>query len=202
MTAGTPANSRATGSQMPPLMSQKVLKRAATFSEGSQPLQLANRRRSSLVSESSDARFAPPRPIDNDMEVLTSTKKPSVWYSSPLAFAILPAAAGLFFPNGTVLATDILLLALGSGFLNWCVKAPWYVYTGNYSLPFTEIWPGIGITLLGSNSFGTSSKETKATILAVHTGLFLQHRHPQGKIWGRIQDTTKAMPRPNAKQDS
>lgn len=49
----------------------------------------------------------------------------SLLHSAPLAIAILPALSGLFFNNGTTLATDLLLLGLGSMFLNWCVRVPW-----------------------------------------------------------------------------
>jgi hypothetical protein len=60
------------------------------------------------------------------MEGLTSSDEPSLWYSAPLAFAILPAIGGLFFTNGSAYVTDLLLLGFGAMFLNWCVRAPWY----------------------------------------------------------------------------
>lgn len=43
----------------------------------------------------------------------------------PLAFAIVPAAAGLVFTNGTQFATDVLLLGLCAYLLHWLVKFPW-----------------------------------------------------------------------------
>lgn len=52
----------------------------------------------------------------------------SHWHSSPLAFAILPAIAGLFFQDGSVFVTDILLLGLAAVFLNWSVRLPWRWY--------------------------------------------------------------------------
>ena len=62
------------------------------------------------------------------MEKLTTTDEVSLWHSAPLAFAIVPAFAGLAFQNGGAVVTDILLLGFGSMFLNWCVRTPWYVH--------------------------------------------------------------------------
>lgn len=125
----TPANSHATGSQMPGILRQKRLNRAATFSEGAQPPKPTSLRRSSVLSDYSDTRVASPGPLNDDMDVLTSTDEPSFWYSAPLAFAILPAVGGLLFQDGSAYVTDILLLGLGALFLNWCVRSPWYANT-------------------------------------------------------------------------
>lgn len=62
------------------------------------------------------------------MEKLLSSEAPSHWHSAPLVFAILPAVGGLLFQNGSAVVTDILLLGLGSMFLNWCVRSPWDWY--------------------------------------------------------------------------
>lgn len=106
-----------------------MLNRAATFSEGAHTPQTP-RRRSSLQSLYSDTRqsFRSStddllRPLgNNDM---TTTDETTLWHSAPLAFAIVPAFAGLLFQNGGAVVTDILLLAFGSMFLNWCVRTPW-----------------------------------------------------------------------------
>lgn len=50
------------------------------------------------------------------------------WHSSPLAFAILPAAAGLLFKNGSAFVTDVLLLGLAAIFMNWSIRLPWDWY--------------------------------------------------------------------------
>jgi hypothetical protein len=50
------------------------------------------------------------------------------WHSTPLAFAILPAVAGLLFKNGSAFVTDILLLALAAIFMNWSIRLPWDWY--------------------------------------------------------------------------
>jgi hypothetical protein len=120
-------------SQIHPLLRQRMLNRAATFSEGAHPTQPLRRRRSSILSEYSDTRHSLRSSTDNllrpggaaDMDQLTSSDEPSFWHSAPLAFAILPAVGGLLFHNGGAIVTDILLLGLGSVFLNWVVRAPW-----------------------------------------------------------------------------
>jgi hypothetical protein len=115
--------------QMPPLLRQRRFNRAATFTEGGQSD--LSRRRSSILSDISESGYSVRSASENlragkdDMNVLTGSDEPSLWHSAPLAFAILPAAGGLLFNNGSAVVTDILLLALGSLFLNWCVRAPW-----------------------------------------------------------------------------
>ncbi|OJJ48260.1 hypothetical protein ASPZODRAFT_32106, partial [Penicilliopsis zonata CBS 506.65] len=52
----------------------------------------------------------------------------SHWHSAPLAMALLPAIAGLFFQNGSAVITDVTLLALAAIFLNWSVRLPWDWY--------------------------------------------------------------------------
>ncbi|KAH8895160.1 hypothetical protein GQ53DRAFT_779920 [Thozetella sp. PMI_491] len=46
----------------------------------------------------------------------------------PLAFALLPAAAGLLFKNGSAVVTDAMLLVLAAVFLHWSVTQPWSWY--------------------------------------------------------------------------
>jgi hypothetical protein len=53
--------------------------------------------------------------------------EPSAWQSAPLAFALLPAVAGLMFQNGGAVVSDVLLLGLAAVFLNWSVRLPWFV---------------------------------------------------------------------------
>ena len=86
------------------------------------------RRRSSILSFNSlEARdfIRPGLGLEN--EDISQYEEPSHWHSSPLAFAFLPALAGLFFTNGSAFVTDILLLGLAALFLNWSVRLPWYV---------------------------------------------------------------------------
>ncbi|KAI9677433.1 MAG: hypothetical protein M1817_006387 [Caeruleum heppii] len=54
--------------------------------------------------------------------------EPSLWHSSPLIFALLPAVGGLLFQNGSAVITDVTLLALAAIFLNWSVRLPWDWY--------------------------------------------------------------------------
>ncbi|UKZ77755.1 hypothetical protein TrVFT333_005481 [Trichoderma virens FT-333] len=48
--------------------------------------------------------------------------------SLSLAFALLPAIAGVLFQNGTSVVTDIMLLGLAAIFLHWSVTQPWQWY--------------------------------------------------------------------------
>lgn len=50
------------------------------------------------------------------------------WHSAPLAFAILPALAGLLFKNGATFVTDVFILGLAAVFMNWSIRLPfdWY----------------------------------------------------------------------------
>jgi hypothetical protein len=73
------------------------------------------------------------------MESLTTSNEPSVWHSAPLAFAILPAVGGLFFQNGGAIVTDVLLLALASMFLNWCVRSPWDWYHASQQIEYVDV---------------------------------------------------------------
>lgn len=59
----------------------------------------------------------PPRDEDSENE--------SHWHSAPLALALLPAVAGVFFQNGSAFITDVTLLILAAIFLNWSVRLPW-----------------------------------------------------------------------------
>ncbi|KAM0719129.1 hypothetical protein Q7P37_005034 [Cladosporium fusiforme] len=92
------------------------------------------RRRSSILSYSSleDATNS----FTDDLLNPSSTRKlkkqkreeDSNWHSTPLAFAILPALAGLFFNNGSAFVTDALLLGFAAMFMNWSIRIPrdWY----------------------------------------------------------------------------
>lgn len=116
------------------LRSRSSTKTSPTAADGAPPLEPSfSRRRSSLLSFSSldDTRHSAGdfiRPsLGLDHEELTPPDELSHWHSSPLAFAFLPALAGLFFTNGSAFVTDILLLGLAALFLNWSVRLPWYV---------------------------------------------------------------------------
>lgn len=91
------------------------------------------RRRSSILSYSSleDARNS----FHDDVIHPTSSARGhgredeiTHWSSTPLAFAILPAIAGLLFTNGSAFVTDALLLGLAAVFMNWSIRVPreWY----------------------------------------------------------------------------
>ncbi|KAH0499045.1 hypothetical protein TgHK011_006262 [Trichoderma gracile] len=86
-------------------------------------------RRSSNFSEYSlsEARdILNPRPYPQGEQV--SNHEASPLASLSLAFALLPAIAGVLFQNGTSVATDIMLLGLAAIFLHWSVTQPWQWY--------------------------------------------------------------------------
>ena len=131
------AESRTTSAQIHPLLRQRMINRASTFSEGAHPTPPLSQRRGSVFSEFSinETRHSIQsstdnllRPGGNDVEKLLLSEASSHWHSAPLVFAILPAIGGLLFQNGSAVVTDVLLLGLGSMFLNWCVRSPWYDY--------------------------------------------------------------------------
>ncbi|KAF2181808.1 hypothetical protein K469DRAFT_588626 [Zopfia rhizophila CBS 207.26] len=145
MDDGAPPESHATGSQIHPILRQRMLNRAATFSEGAHPAPSLPRRRSSMVSDVSDTRHSFRsstdnllRPGGNNMDRLVSSEETTVWHSAPLAFAILPAVGGLLFQNGSAIVTDILLLGFGSMFLNWFVRSPWDWYHAARRVEYVE----------------------------------------------------------------
>ena len=50
------------------------------------------------------------------------------WHSLPLALALLPAAGGMMFTNGSSVVTDLTLLVLAAIFMNWALRMPWDWY--------------------------------------------------------------------------
>jgi hypothetical protein len=83
-------------------------------------------RRSSNFSEYSlsEARdILNPRPHAQGEQL--SHHEASPLASLSLAFALLPAIAGVLFQNGTSVVTDIMLLGLAAIFLHWSVTQPW-----------------------------------------------------------------------------
>ena len=115
----------------PPGLRHRPLTRAATFAEPS-----LGRRRSSIFSESlSDAKrsfrsstddlLLPRASPANDTHDMDET---SHWHSLPLGLALLPAAAGLFFKDGSAIITDVTLLIIAAIMMNWALRMPWEWY--------------------------------------------------------------------------
>ncbi|KAF2659061.1 hypothetical protein K491DRAFT_591924 [Lophiostoma macrostomum CBS 122681] len=151
-----------TSSQIHPPLRQRMLNRAATFSEGAHPIPPLRRRRSSILSEYSDTRHSFRSSTDNllrPMDPLTSSDEPSYWHSAPLAFAILPAVGGLLFQNGGAIVTDVLLLGLGSIFLNWCVRAPWEWYHAAQQIQYVEHEEPLSDTIVEENEANEAIRE-------------------------------------------
>ncbi|KAF4979616.1 hypothetical protein FZEAL_4173 [Fusarium zealandicum] len=89
-------------------------------------------RRSSNFSEYSlsEARdILNPQPRDPSIrEQVSPTGEASSLASLSLAFALLPALAGILFKNGSAVVTDVMLLGLAGVFLHWSVTQPWNWY--------------------------------------------------------------------------
>ena len=110
------------------LPAMSVRHRTSRFSD-------SQRRNSSLSDTVSEARnsirsstddlFFPRAAQDTESDL---GNEESHWQSAPLALALLPAIAGVFFRNGSAVVTDVTLLVLAAIFLNWSVRLPWYVH--------------------------------------------------------------------------
>lgn len=77
------------------------------------------------IRSSTDDLFFPRVAHGNEAD---SADEESHWQSAPLALALFPAIAGVFFRNGSAVVTDVTLLVLAAIFLNWSVRLPWYVF--------------------------------------------------------------------------
>ncbi|KAF2142792.1 uncharacterized protein K452DRAFT_269252 [Aplosporella prunicola CBS 121167] len=106
-------------------------------------------RRSSIFSDFSfdDTKRSVRSSTDNlrDMDI-----EPTNWHSVPLAFAILPAVAGIFFNNGNAVVTDMLLLGLATMLLNWCIRKPWEWYNSLQVPTSAEPPPPVGLDFSGT----------------------------------------------------
>jgi hypothetical protein len=58
---------------------------------------------------------------DEPVPVVVEAPKTNTLHHLPIAFALLPAAAGLFVGGGEKW-TDVMLLGLAGVYLNWLVK--------------------------------------------------------------------------------
>ncbi|KPM41559.1 hypothetical protein AK830_g5043 [Neonectria ditissima] len=97
----------------------------------SSPLGEAPPRRSSNFSEYSlgEARdLLNPQPISRGGGGQLAMNDSSSLASLSLAFALLPALAGVLFKNGSAVVTDVMLLGLAGVFLHWSVTQPWSWY--------------------------------------------------------------------------
>ena len=130
------SNSYATGAQLPPMLNRSLSGRKPSFVEGGPlPSPSLGKRRGSVFSDFStdDGRGSMRSSTDNLLRTTTRREvmddgadiEFSHWHSAPLAWAILPAIAGVLFKEGGTVVTDVMLLCLAAMFLNWCVRAPW-----------------------------------------------------------------------------
>lgn len=89
------------------------------------------------------------------------------WHSSPIAFAVLPAVAGLLFQNGSAFVTDILLLVIAAIFMNWSIRLPWDWYYSAQALrrhvqpEYEDADQGDETAVETASSAGSSPKPTE-----------------------------------------
>ncbi|KAK5166102.1 uncharacterized protein LTR77_008363 [Saxophila tyrrhenica] len=117
----------------PATATQRVAQRqtsSQTLNGSLSPAPTLDRRRSSLLSYTSIDTLAPDiiNPTTSRPGTAQDDQEVTHWHSTPLAFAILPAVAGLLFKNGSAFATDALLLGLAAVFMNWSIRLPWDWY--------------------------------------------------------------------------
>ncbi|KAJ5104832.1 hypothetical protein NUU61_002179 [Penicillium alfredii] len=130
--ADPPSIARGMSAPLNTLRRRGIPSRAATFADGANwPSPRRNSTLSDSISEarnsirsSTDDLFLPRVPT---AEAPLSTDE-SHWHSAPLALALLPAIAGVFFHDGSSFVTDVTLLVLAAIFLNWSVRLPWDWY--------------------------------------------------------------------------
>ncbi|RLM00934.1 hypothetical protein CFD26_108844 [Aspergillus turcosus] len=138
--------------------------RAATFADSSS---IQDQRRNSTFSDSvSEIRSSTdellfPRVVRKG--AIDSPNEESHWQSAPLALALLPAIAGVFFKNGSAIVTDITLLILAAIFLNWSVRLPWEWYRSAQALRQEDVYyDAVNSSLeLGTEDNEATSEERK-----------------------------------------
>ncbi|KAG5941510.1 hypothetical protein E4U59_001685 [Claviceps monticola] len=113
-----------------PMQPKSHASRSDTSNEGLPPPQgpaAVPQRRSSNFSEYN---LDEARHLLNPGAAAPATHEPesSSLASLSLAFALLPAIAGVLVKDGHVLVTDIMLLGLSGVFLHWSVTQPWVWY--------------------------------------------------------------------------
>lgn len=85
------------------------------------------------IRSSTDDLFLP-RVVKDAESALPDDESESNWQSAPLALALVPAVAGVFFHNGSAVLTDVTLLVLAAIFLNWSVRLPWYAAVSVFNI--------------------------------------------------------------------
>lgn len=141
----TPSMAKSTARQSDSPIRSRLLGRASTIADMSNPLR---HRRSSNFSDSVEStrqsiksstdNLLLPRATSPELE---ANHEPSHWHSAPLALALLPAVGGLFFQNGSAVVTDLTLLGLAAVFLNWSVRLPWDWYISSQSVQVNDTQP-------------------------------------------------------------
>ncbi|KAK3340492.1 hypothetical protein B0H65DRAFT_261222 [Neurospora tetraspora] len=146
MATVTSTQTEATPAMSPSTPDIRPIRRAVTVDEGSQQAQLRRRtinpqstpetpfgqfrRRSSTFSDYSldAARRNLQHEILNPASFASDEQGPSESSTMPLAFALLPAVAGMFHHKGSDFITDIIMIVLAAVFLHWSLTVPWNMY--------------------------------------------------------------------------
>ncbi|KAJ4415758.1 hypothetical protein N0V85_002583 [Neurospora sp. IMI 360204] len=146
MATVTSTETEATPAMSPSTPDIRPVRRAVTVDEGSQQAQLRRRtinpqstpetpfgqvrRRSSTFSDYSldAARRNLQHEILNPASFASDEQGPSESSTMPLAFALLPAVAGMFHHKGSDFITDIIMIVLAAVFLHWSLTVPWNMY--------------------------------------------------------------------------
>ncbi|KAK3391693.1 hypothetical protein B0T20DRAFT_361852 [Sordaria brevicollis] len=145
-TVTSPTDTEATPAMSPSTPDIRPVRRAVTVDEGSYQAQLRRRninpqstpetpfgefrRRSSTFSDYSldAARRNLQQEILNPASYASDEQGPSESSTMPLAFALLPAVAGMFHHKGSDFITDIIMIVLAAVFLHWSLTVPWNMY--------------------------------------------------------------------------
>ncbi|KAK3950669.1 hypothetical protein QBC32DRAFT_10868 [Pseudoneurospora amorphoporcata] len=146
MATVTSTETEATPAMSPSTPDIRPVRRAVTVDVGSEQAQLRRRainpqstpetpfgefrRRSSTFSDYSldAARRSLQHEILNPASFASDEQGASESSTMPLAFALLPAVAGMFHHKGSDFITDIIMIVLAAVFLHWSLTVPWNMY--------------------------------------------------------------------------
>lgn len=121
------------------------------------------RRRSSILSDATSYTGDILSPSSRERRTRSEDEDAlSHWHSSPLAFALLPAVAGLLFHNGSAFVTDVLLLGLAAVFMNWSIRIPWDWYYSAQAVRRDVDVEGSGLESIGEATAVEVAVETES----------------------------------------
>ncbi|KAH7625137.1 hypothetical protein B0T09DRAFT_393916 [Sordaria sp. MPI-SDFR-AT-0083] len=104
----------------------RPVRRAVTVDVGSEQAQL--RRRTMNPQSTPETPRNLQHQILNPASFASDEQGASESSTMPLAFALLPAVAGMFHHKGSDFITDIIMIVLAAVFLHWSLTVPWNMY--------------------------------------------------------------------------